>query len=347
MKLYPLLLISLLSTPMLHAQDEEAAAPTEVAVQVAKVIKADLKRVVTAYGVIEPEPNTAGAPPASARLAPAMAGIITEINGVEGQQVKKGDVLFKLDSRAVDAAVLKGEEAVAFAKKNSERQRKLIGLEGTSEKLVLEAEQALNVANTDLATAKVQQSLLRGEAPLSGTLVRFTARLGEPADIVTPLAEIVDLDRLVASVRVPRAEAAGVKTGQKAQVNGSMATVAFISPQMDPLTDTVLVRLSLPKGSGQRTGEFVTSRIIVEEHAGKLAVPFTSVYTDPEGKSTLAIVNGDTATQKIVKAGLRDGDLIEVEGEGVSEGATVVTTGAFALPEQTKVRILNSTAAAK
>jgi membrane fusion protein (multidrug efflux system) len=345
MKLRSLLYIALLSAPMLRAEDEKP--PTEVAVKVAKVIKTNLTRTVTAYGVIEPEPNSAGRPPASAKLAPAMAGIITEINGVEGQQVKKGDVLFKLDSRAVDAAVVKGEEAVAFAKKNSERQRKLIGLEGTSEKLVLEAEQALNVANTDLATAKVQQSLLRGEAPLDGTLVRFIARLGEPADIVTPLAEIVDLERLVATVRVPRAEASALKMGQKAKINEAEGTIAFISPQVDPLSDTVLVRLSLPKESGQRPGAFVTARIIVEERTGRFAVPFASVYTDPEGKSTLAIVEGGIATQKVVKAGLRDGDLIEVAGEGVSEGATVVTTGAFALPEQTKVRILNSTPAAK
>ena len=323
---------------MLRAEDEKP--PTEVAVQVAKVIKTTLTRAVIAYGVIEPEPNSAGRPPASAKLAPAMAGIITEINGVEGQQVKKGDVLFKLDSRAVDAAVLKGEEAVAFAKKNSERQRKLIGLEGTSEKLVLEAEQALHVAESDLATAKVHQSLLRGEAPLDGTLVHFTARLGEPADIVTPLAEIVDLERLVATVRVPRAEASALKLVQKAKINGVEATVAFISPQVDPLTDTVLVRLSLPKGGGLKPGEFVTARIIIEERPGKLAVPRESVYTDYDGVSTLSLVEGDTAKKKVVKAGLRDGNLVEVEGEGVSEGATVVTLGSYALPEETKVRIL-------
>lgn len=338
MKLHPLILIALLSASLLRADDEKP--PTEVAVQVAKVVKTTLTRAVTAYGVIEPEPNSAGRPPASAKLAPAMAGIITEISGVEGQQVKKGDVLFKLDSRAVDSAVLKGEEAVAFAKKNSERQRKLIGLEGTSEKLMLEAEQALNVAQTDLATAKVQQSLLRGEAPLDGTLVHFTARLGEPADIVTPLAEIVDLSRVVATVRVPRAESGSLISGQKARINDVEGSIAFISPQVDPLTDTVLVRLSLSKGGGLKPGEFVTARIIIEERPGKFAVPRESVYTNSEGVSTLSIVEGDIAKKKIIKAGLRDGNLVEVEGEGISEGATVVTLGSYALPEETKIRIL-------
>lgn len=352
MKLHPLILIALLSTPRLRAE-EEAPVQTEVSVQVSRVVKATLRRTLTAYGVIEPEPNSAGRPPASAKLAPAVAGIITEIHGVEGQQVKKGDVLFRLDSRAVDSAVANAESAVAFTQKNNERQQKLIGLEGTSEKLLLESGQALNTAQTSLATAKVQQSLLRGEAPLNGTLVHFTARLGELADIVTPLAEIVDLDRLVATVQVPRSEAAAVKTGQKAVLSAVHAdppvegSVSYISALVDPLTDTVLVRITLPKGCGQQPGAFTTAQIVVEEHAGRFAVPRASIYTDPAGKSTLAIVEGGIATQKVVKVGLHDGGLIEVEGEGIKEGVTVVTVGAFALPEQTKVRILNPAPGAK
>ena len=41
-----------------------------------------------------------------------------------------------------------------------------------------------------------------------------------------------------------------------------------------------------------------------------------------------------------MKTGLRDGDLVEVEGDGVTEGATVVTLGSYALPKETKVRVM-------
>ncbi len=157
-----------------------------------------------------------------------------------------------------------------------------------------------------------------------------------------PLAEIVDLDRLVATVHVPRAEAPALKMGQKAKINGAEAAVAFISPQVNPLSDTVLVRLSLPKDSGLKPGEFATARISIEERPGRLAVPRESVYTDYGGQSTLFIVEGDTAKKKFVKAGLRDGNLVEVECEGLSEGATVVTLGSYALPEETKIRILKA-----
>ena len=342
-----LLIVTLLSAPLLRAEEEAPKPPTEVAVQVGKVVKTTLTRAITAYGAVEFEPASKDAPPAIARLSPAVAGIVTEIHGVEGEAVKKGDVLFRLDSRAVDAAVAKAELAIKFATTNVERQKKLIAAEGTSEKQVLEAEQALAAAKTELATAKVQQSLLTGEAPMSGTLIKFNARPGEAADASTVLAEIADLDRLVATVRVPRLEASSLKTGQKAKINDTETTVAFISPQVDAATDTVLVRLGVPKGSRLKTGEFITARIIVEERPGKFAVPRASVYTDAGGKTTLSIVEGDHAKKHEVKAGLRDGDLVEVEGEGITEGATVVTIGSYALPEETKVRILNTTADAK
>jgi len=342
----------ILTAAWLHAEDA-APVETEVAVQAGKVVKTTLHRVVHAYGHVEPEHAGADHPPALARLAPAMAGLITEVRGVEGMSVKKGDILFKLDSRAADAAVVKDESALAFARRNVERQKKLLGVEGTSEKLMLEAEEALHVAESVLATAKVQQSLLRGEAPFDGRLVKFNARPGEPADATTVLAEIIDLNRLVVSLQVPRPEAVSLRVGQKALVvpdtgkDAMPCSVIFINPQVDLLTDTVVVRLSLPKDSGMNPGQFVAARIIVEEHAGCLAVPVEAVYTAHDGVSTLSTVVGDVAKKQVVKVGLKEGDLVEVAGAGLSEGAQVVTLGSYSLPEETKVRILTPQEAAK
>jgi hypothetical protein len=51
------------------------------------------------------------------------------------------------------------------------------------------------------------------------------------------------------------------------------------------------------------------------------------------------VVEGDRAAQKPVKTGLRDGNLVEVEAEGLKEGDTIVTVGAYGLPKETKVKI--------
>jgi multidrug efflux pump subunit AcrA (membrane-fusion protein) len=80
--------------------------------------------------------------------------------------------------------------------------------------------------------------------------------------------------------------------------------------------------------------------MVTGERRDVLAVPRESIYTDHGGQSTLSVVEGDVARRRTVKVGLRDGDLVEVEGEGLSEGATVVTLGSYALPEQTRVRVV-------
>jgi len=327
-------------------EEEEPKAETEVAVHVGKITKATLRGYVTAYGVVEPEPP-GERPAAGARLAPSVAGVVTAVKCAEGQRVEKGAVLFQLDSRAADVAADKARKAVEFAEKNFERQKKLMQVEGTSQKTMLEAEQAWAAARNELAAAQTQLTLLQVQAPFAGTLTRVNAKPGEAVDLIAPLAELVDLDRLVASANVPSAELAALKTGQSAEVLADKsaapvnASVASISPQVDAKTGTAVVRVTLPAHSGLRPGQFVTLRIVSEEHKDRLVVPVESMVKDEEGGTVIAVVRGDKAAQKAVKTGLRDGGLVEVEGEGLSEGMTVVTTGAYGLPKETKVRVLD------
>ncbi len=324
---------------------EEATVETEVAVHVGKITRTTLRAYVTAYGVVEPAPPGEH-PAAGARVAPSVSGVVTAVRCAEGQYVDKGAVLFQLDSRAADVAADKTREAVEFATKNLERQRKLIQAEATSQKLVLEAEQALASARNDLSAAQTQQALLRVEAPLSGTVTRINVSPGEAVDLTTTLAEVVDLDRLVASANVPRAELAPLKVGQpvEVQVDTSSAPVRgsliYIGSEVDAKTGTAPVRAFLPAGSGMRPGQFVTLRIVSEERKDRLAVPVESVVKDSEGGTVIALVHNDRAVQKSVKTGLRDGELVEVEADGLQEGMTVVTEGAYGLPKETKIRVL-------
>ena len=327
-------------------EEEEKKPDTEVAVHVGKITKTTLRGYVTAYGVVEPEPP-GERPAAGARLAPSIAGVVTSVKCAEGQRVEKGAVLFQLDSRAADVATEKARKTVEFAEKNFERQKKLMQVEGTSQKTLLEAEQALTAARNELAAAQTQLALLQVQAPFAGTVTRVNVKPGEAVDFTAALAELVDLDRLVVSANVPSAELAALKTGQSAEVLADQSAapvsgaVVSINPQVDAKTGTALVRIALPANSGLRPGQFVTLRIVSEEHKDRLAVPVESVVKDGEGGTIIAVVQGDKAAQKAVKAGLRDGGLVEVEGEGLSEGMTVVTTGAYGLPKETRIRVID------
>ncbi len=325
---------------------ETAQVVPEVAVHVGQITRTTLRAYVTAYGTVEPEPP-GERPAAGSLVSPLVPGIVTAVNCAAGQYVEKGDILIQLDSRTADVAAGKALRTLEFAQKNTRRQRKLIQVEGTSQKALLDAEQTLAAARKDLAAAQTQQALLRVQAPLAGTVTRLNVKPGETADLTTVLVELVDLNRLVVSAQVPSAELALLKVGQPARVVAGRAavpvggTLNYISPQVDAKTGTAEVRVSLPGGSGLRPGQFVTLRIISQEHVDCLAVPVESVVKGSEGNTVIALVQGDRAVQKPVKAGLRDGALVEVQAEGLQAGMQVVTDGAYGLPRETKIRRLS------
>jgi membrane fusion protein (multidrug efflux system) len=325
---------------------EEEGIPTDVAVHVGKVVRATLHRYVTAYGTVEPEPPGEGKPAAGALISAPVAGILTDIRCAEGRPVEQGAVLFRLDSRLAEVAVAKAEKELAFAGQAYERQKRLLAAEGTSQKAFQEAELQLQTARNDLATAQTELSLLQIKAPLAGTVVRISARLGQSVETNAVLAEVIALERLVVTAQVPSREAGLLKPGQPVDFGpGSAATgkVTVVGKDIDPKTDTVLVRAAVPAGAGLRPGQFVTIRIVSEERRDVLAVQEASLIADSVGGDTgsIVLVESGKAVRRRVKSGLRESGLVEVEGEGLKEGLVIVTEDAYAVPADSKVHIID------
>jgi len=107
----------------------------------------------------------------------------------------------------------------------------------------------------------------------------------------------------------------------------------------------VPVRISLPAGAGFRPGQFLSVRIICEEHVGCLVVPEASVIADSVGSETgkIVLVEDDRGVWKPVKIGFREGGLVEVIGDGLREGLVIITEDAYAVPDKTKIHIIQET----
>jgi membrane fusion protein, multidrug efflux system len=345
----PVLLgFSLISISAEGWTEEPEAYPTEVAVHTGSITRATLHRYVSAYGLVEPEPPLNQQSAASAKIAAPVMGILAKVYCQEGQMVQKGATLFELDPRAADALVDKAKVSVVFAQKNFARKQQLNTTDNVSPKLFDEAEQLLQTAKKDLVNAQTQRALLRVTAPLSGTIAAIHFKAGEAINLNAVLADLIDLERLDMAFRIPSQEALWLKLGQTVEVTAGndhqaettpFARVSFISPQIDPLTDTVLIRATFDTKATLRPGQWVGGKITVEERSDRLAVPFESVVTLNEN-STIAVVNGDRAQQKPIQTGLRDGPLIEISGDGLKEGMTVVTQGAYGLPSETRIRVM-------
>jgi len=294
---------------------------TVVSVQVGELERMTLHRYVTGYGTVGPAPASVDNPAADAPLAAPVAGVVAKVNIIAGQQVKQGDVLLELNSGAM---------TFELAKQELERQKKLYEQHNASLKA--------------LQDAKAQLDSLRVTAPLPGTVTRLNVKPGQAVDASMIVAEVMDLKRLAVSANIPAAEANQLKVGESMQVLTDPAvntTLSFVSPTVDANNDTVLIRADLPADSGLRSGQFVSLRIVAGVHTNCLTAPEESVVTDINGQSTISLVHGDEATQASVQTGFNENGRVEVSGTGLAAGDSVVTVGAYGLPEKTKVQIIN------
>ena len=272
-------------------------------------------------------------------------GLRVGIECAEGEWVREGSALFLLDDRTAEVAVATARTALTYAEKTLQRQRELLQAGGTSLRAVEESERLRDSAANELAAAETQLELLRITAPVAGTVVRIDAALGQPVEPNTVLAEIIDLDRLVVEAGVPSLEAPELAPGQPVELaaDGSvLGRVDYVGRDVDPASDTVLVRASIPKGSQLRPGQFLEFRIVTDVHADCLVVPVASVVTREGEGSWVMVVTDTTATRTPVTVGLRDDGLVEVSGPGLAEGTAIVADDAYALPAEARIRVVGS-----
>jgi membrane fusion protein (multidrug efflux system) len=338
-------------------QDEFSEEPedtilTEVSVHVGTISRSTLYGNILVYGRVEPAVGSSDSPPARVLITTPIAGIVREVICVDGQAVNQGDLLFRLDSRIAEVALEKARETVEFEERNLTRQKELLEVNGTSEKLLQEAQHQFELARDELTKVNTELSLLQVTAPISGTVVRVLARPGESVNMTDTLAELVDIERLIVEIRIPSTEVSLLKLGQKVEIEtgtaikdpnsetGPAGEVTFIDSVVDPESDTVLVRASASPGAGLKSGQFVKARIVYVEKKDCMVVPKESLVTDPEGQTVIAVVENGKAFQKVVLTGLRQNGLVEIQGEGLREGMQIVTTGAYGLLPETNVKII-------
>ncbi len=223
----------------------------------------------------------------------------------------------------------------------------------------LEALRAVTRAET-LKTAEAQVATARGQldaaqaqlgyttirSPIDGVVADRPFYAGEMATAGTPLLTVMDTSAVVARAPVPAVEAAPVKVGAPATlavpgVDGPVTgTVTVVSPALDPSSTTVQVWVQAPNPDGRlKPGTSVRAAIAARTVPDAIVVPAEALLTDDTGAHTVMVVAKDgTAHARAVETGIREGDHVQIT-KGLAAGETVVTTGAYGLPDGTAVKV--------
>jgi RND family efflux transporter MFP subunit len=233
----------------------------------------------------------------SAVIMPQVEGHITKIFVHAGNRVAEGTPLMQIDPSKQQATVKSQEDsqaskraALAYAKQQYERLAKLSETGIVSQQDLDQAKAALDAADADLRSATAQVREQEAElkyydvtAPASGTVGDIPVRVGDRVTVSTVLTTVDGGGGLEAYVPVPVERAPQLKLGLPIRiVDAAGATVAesklaFVSPEVDPQTQTVLAkaRIEDPKGA-LRHAQFIRARVVWGTREGPL-VPVLAV----------------------------------------------------------------------
>lgn len=271
---------------------------------------------------------------------------VVEMRVEEGDVVRRGDLLVRLEDEAQRVGLARTRNQVERARQELARQQDLFRKELVSEKVFNDARHDLELLELALADSERELSYTEVRAPISGVL---TQRLIKRGDAVSPgqeLFEIIDFDSLVARVFVPERQLRRIAVGQNVRLvaeSGSGASfdgvVDRIAPVVDPRSGTVKVTVRVPRAEGLRPGMFLQAELVTDIRADALLVPKRALMLDGATSFVYRIGDDDVAERVVIEPSLEAGDVVAVE-TGLAVGDRVVIAGQAGLKAGAQVRLV-------
>lgn len=292
----------------------------------------------------------------SVTLTPQVAGHISQILVKPGDKVKQGQALVQIDPEreratlaSLQSVMAARQSALRLAQDNYDRAAKLAPAGVMTSQELQQAASALASAKADLSAAEaqaraqqVQLEYYRISAPYAGEVGDIPVKVGDLVGPQTPLLLLNQSAMLEAEINVPLTLAPKLTPDTTVSLLGDDdkplvdAKVSFISPAVDPGTQSVLIRSVFPNTAGLKFAQFVRARLTFATHPGlKIATTAVArmsgqyfVYVVQRGKNVveqrnvkLGEIVGDSY---VVQDGLEAGDVVVVVGiQKVRNGAPV------------------------
>jgi multidrug efflux pump subunit AcrA (membrane-fusion protein) len=213
-------------------------------------------------------------------------------------------------------------------------------------------QQQLRAASGELAAAKgkylgaaAQLSYSEIRSPIDGVVTERPLYPGHMAAAGEPLITVMDLSQVIARIHIPQEQAALLKVGDAATLTATgaeeavPAKVTLVSPAVDPGSTTIEVWVQAANPEGKlRPGTSARVSIVAQHVNEAVVVPASSLLTT-EGATSVMVVGADgRAHQRSVQVGIRQESEVQI-ASGLQPGEQVVTTGAYGLPDKTRVKV--------
>ncbi len=264
----------------------------------------------------------------------------------EGDWVKQGQAMAKLDDTLLQAQIAQAEATLATQKASLDFKRSQLARaealqqEGAFSKELLEqrrmetagAEASLAASQAQVNEIKVRQARMTLRAPVGGMVLQRAIRPGDiSGGATTPYFRIAREGLIELDAELPDSKLALLKEGSPAMVTLTtgetiQGKVRFISPRVDANTSLGRARILLPFDKGLRPGSFAQARFGATGADGVVAVPASAVRYESGGPSVMVVDANNRVKQTPVKLGERTGDYVQLI-DGPPAGTRVLAVG--------------------
>ncbi len=288
-------------------------------------------------------------------LFPEMAGTLIRVLVREGDPVRKGQVLARIDDGGMAPRLEQLQTQASLAETTYERQKRLWEQNIGSEIQYLQAktnyEAAVNAVGQ--AEAQLAKSVIR--APFSGIVDDVMQEEGSTVNPATGMAvfRLVNLNDMYVEVDVPESYLQGVTPGKKVQIyipvlgDSIQTKVRQTGNFINPANRTFSAEIPVPNQNG-RIKPNLTARVHINDYSNTeaLLIPPSAISENSEGQQYVYVaaeVGADQigkAEKRVITTGLTQGDQIEVLS-GVQPGEHIIMEGARRVREGQEIEIID------
>lgn len=287
-------------------------------------------------------------------IYPEYSGVLTNVYVREGQKVRKGEMLAKIDDGGLSQQLAQLKIQAELAKTTYERQKRLWDQKIGSEIQYLQAKS--NYESQNQAIAQLEQQLAKTvvTAPFSGTIDDV---LTEQGSVVMPgqsqLMRIVNLDNMYIETDVPEKYIANITRDKDVEVEFPIlgkkidSKVRQVGNFINPDNRTFKVEISIPNKE-KSIKPNLTAKLKINDYSNKsaLLIPQGIISENANGEQYIYVIKdqvGDDeakAEKVVIETGLTQGDFIEVT-KGLETGIEIIMEGARSVNDGQKVKIIN------
>ncbi|TXK64454.1 efflux RND transporter periplasmic adaptor subunit [Alkalisalibacterium limincola] len=321
------------------AAQEEERPPDAVPVETAQVGRREIAASYSGTATLEAVNE--------AQVVSKTSGVLLELMVEEGDVVRAGQVLARLDPDRKGLALAQAQSQLQKLQSEYARSEELFARQLVSADQHERLRAELDIQRSAVDIARLEVSYTRITAPIDGVIAVREVRLGNLIQPNQSLFRIVDTATLEAVLNVPERELATMRMGLPVSMQVDAVPnqrfegrVARVSPVVDSGSGTFRVTTEFTSQGVLRPGMFGRVGVVHDQRADVLSVP-RSALIEGDGMTSVFAVRDDTAVRTPVELGYINGTFAEIRG-GIEEGTQVVTVGKVTLRDGSRVQVLDA-----